>query len=146
MGESHNLPSPPAEKSKASPSSRKSSSSSKSVKPVHRVSKQASSSTAVTHYHEQVAHTTGMGGRHKRVRKACERCRMKKTKAAFVQCDGEFPCKRCKDDGRVCTASVRKKMEYKQLPRGYAEVLEKTQFALIATVHKLYSMVRNSQP
>lgn len=27
----------------------------------------------------------------------------------------------------------------------YAEVLENTQFALIATVHKLYSMVRNSQ-
>ncbi|ROW10277.1 hypothetical protein VMCG_02139 [Cytospora schulzeri] len=29
--------------------------------------------------------------------------------------------------------------------RGYAEVLENTQFALIATVHKLYSMVRNGQ-
>lgn len=65
---------------------------------------------------------------------------MKKTK-----CDGEFPCKRCKDDGLVCTAGVRKKMEYKQLPRGYAEVLENTQLALIATVHKLYSMVRNGQ-
>jgi len=36
-------------------------------------------------------------------------------------------------------------MEYKQLPRGYAEVLENTQFALIATVHKLYAMVRNQQ-
>ena len=46
----------------------------------------------------------------------------------------------------MCTAGVRKKVEYKQLPRGYAEVLENTQFALIATVHKLYSMVRNSQP
>ena len=34
------------------------------------------------------------------------------------QCDGEFPCKRCKDDGLVCTAGTRKKMEYKQLPRG----------------------------
>lgn len=51
--------------------------------------------------------------RHKRVWKACERCRMKKTK-----CDGEFPCKRCKDDGLVCTAGTRKKTEYKQLPRG----------------------------
>lgn len=65
---------------------------------------------------------------------------MKKTK-----CDGEFPCKRCKDDGLVCTAGVRKKVEFKQLPRGYAEVLENTQFALIATVHKLYSMVRNGE-
>jgi len=81
-----------------------------------------------------------MDGRQKRVWKACERCRMKKTK-----CDGEFPCKRCKDDGLVCTAGVRKKVEYKQLPRGYAEVLENTQFALIATVHKLYSMVRSGQ-
>lgn len=65
---------------------------------------------------------------------------MKKTK-----CDGEFPCKRCKDDGLVCTAGTRKKTEYKQIPRGYAEVLENTQYALIATVHKLYAMVRNGQ-
>lgn len=36
------------------------------------------------------------------------------------KCDGEFPCKRCKDDGLICTAGVRKKVEYKQLPRGYA--------------------------
>ncbi|KFY41268.1 hypothetical protein V494_03089 [Pseudogymnoascus sp. VKM F-4513 (FW-928)] len=75
-------------------------------------------------------------GRHKRVWKACERCRMKKTK-----CDGESPCKRCRDDGLVCTAGHRKKAEFKQLPRGYAEVLENTQYALIATVHKLYAMV-----
>lgn len=34
------------------------------------------------------------------------------------QCDGEFPCKRCKDDGLVCTAGTRKKTEFKQLPRG----------------------------
>jgi hypothetical protein len=65
---------------------------------------------------------------------------MKKTK-----CDGEFPCKRCKDDGLVCTAGIRKKVEFKQLPRGYAEVLENTQFALIATVHKLYNMVRTGE-
>ncbi|KAH7037313.1 uncharacterized protein B0I36DRAFT_64355 [Microdochium trichocladiopsis] len=62
-----------------------------------------------------------------------------------VKCDGEFPCKRCKDDGLVCTAGTRKKTEYKQLPKGYAEVLEHTQFALIATVHKLYAMVREGQ-
>ncbi|KFY52972.1 hypothetical protein V496_08019, partial [Pseudogymnoascus sp. VKM F-4515 (FW-2607)] len=61
---------------------------------------------------------------------------MKKTK-----CDGESPCKRCRDDGLVCTAGHRKKAEFKQLPRGYAEVLENTQYALIATVHKLYAMV-----
>jgi hypothetical protein len=65
---------------------------------------------------------------------------MKKTK-----CDGEFPCKRCKDDGLICTAGIRKKTEYKQLPKGYAEVLEHTQFALVQTVHKLYQMVREGQ-
>ncbi|OBT71169.1 hypothetical protein VF21_10084 [Pseudogymnoascus sp. 05NY08] len=79
--------------------------------------------------------------RHKRVWKACERCRMKKTK-----CDGELPCKRCKDDGLVCTAGSRKKAEFKQLQRGYAEVLANTQYALIATVHKLYAMVLASEP
>lgn len=65
---------------------------------------------------------------------------MKKTK-----CDGESPCKRCKDDGLVCTAGSRKKTEFKQLPRGYAEVLENTQYALIATVQKLYTMVRQGE-
>jgi hypothetical protein len=45
----------------------------------------------------------------------------------------------------ICTAGTRKKTEYKQLPPGYAEVLENTQFVLIATVQKLYSMVRNGE-
>lgn len=138
---SHNLPSPPAEDAKSNLSRKSTSSSnSKSVKPQHRTSKRASSNAAAVHHHDHITQGAGMDGRHKRVWKACERCRMKKTK-----CDGEFPCKRCKDDGLVCTAGIRKKVEYKQLPRGYAEVLENTQFALIATVHKLYSMVRNSQ-
>jgi hypothetical protein len=66
---------------------------------------------------------------------------MKKTK-----CDGEVPCKRCKDDGLVCTSSTRKKTEYKQIPKGYAEVLENTQVALVATIHKLYAMVQSGQP
>ncbi|KAK4225104.1 hypothetical protein QBC38DRAFT_272304 [Podospora fimiseda] len=121
----------------------------KAVKPVHRAPPKRTSS----HFHAQqppspISHESPSqnGEPHnnrssKRVWKACERCRMKKTK-----CDGEFPCKRCRDDGLVCTAGLRKKTEYKQLPRGYAEVLENTQFALIATVHKLYNMVRNNQP
>ena len=36
----------------------------------------------------------------------------------IYKCDGESPCKRCKDDGLVCTAGSRKKTEFKQLPRG----------------------------
>lgn len=137
------LPTPPREDG-AKPY-KKSSTSSKVVKSAQRnphkrpsaTSSHSSSSLSTPH------HADGQlgDGRHKRVWKACERCRMKKTK-----CDGEFPCKRCKDDGLVCTAGTRKKTEYKQLPKGYAEVLENTQFALIATVHKLYGMLRASQP
>ncbi|KAK3363459.1 hypothetical protein B0T25DRAFT_42361 [Lasiosphaeria hispida] len=138
------LPTPPNEDHLSKPHGpKRQHSNSKAVKAVHRTSKRAS-----THGHpgspaQESPHShsgAGADGRHKRVWKACERCRMKKTK-----CDGEFPCKRCKDDGLVCTAGTRKKIEYKQLPRGYAEVLENTQFALIATVHKLYAMVRSGQ-
>ncbi|KAI1337181.1 hypothetical protein F5Y15DRAFT_163540 [Xylariaceae sp. FL0016] len=139
------IPTPPVEDNlKVSTNSRRmTASSTKSVKPVHRGMKR--SATHLAHSpvqdHSPLSIHAGLDNRHKRVWKACERCRMKKTK-----CDGEFPCKRCKDDGLVCTAGTRKKTEYKQLPRGYAEVLENTQFALIATVHKLYAMVRNGQP
>ncbi|KAM7211120.1 hypothetical protein V8F06_013495, partial [Rhypophila decipiens] len=118
-------------------------SNSKSVKAVCRGSKRSNTHArnplSPSSYKSHGSHSVS-GGQHKRVWKACERCRMKKTK-----CGGEFPCKRCKDDGLVCTASTRKKTEYKQLPKGYAELLENTQFALIKTIHKLYSMVRNQQ-
>ncbi|KAK3943134.1 hypothetical protein QBC46DRAFT_48419 [Diplogelasinospora grovesii] len=135
------LPSPPNDDPVKSNSSKKQPASSKSAKTGHRVSKRPSSNGyPQSPPHEAHPHSAVDGRHNKRVWKACERCRMKKTK-----CDGEFPCKRCKDDGLVCTAGSRKKTEYKQLPRGYAEVLENTQFALIATVHKLYSMVRNQQ-
>jgi hypothetical protein len=88
----------------------------KHIKSVHRNSKRASAvhvSHSPVHDHAPLSPHSSAADRHKRVWKACERCRMKKTK-----CDGEFPCKRCKDDGLVCTAGTRKKTEYKQLPRG----------------------------
>ncbi|KAI1875954.1 uncharacterized protein JN550_001450 [Neoarthrinium moseri] len=136
------LPTPPVEESiRASSGPKRSTSSTKAVKPVHRNSKRASQSAhSPVHDHAPLSPHGANMDRNKRVWKACERCRQKKTK-----CDGEFPCKRCKDDGLVCTAGTRKKTEYKQLPRGYAEVLENTQLALIATVHKLYAMVRTGQ-
>ncbi|KAM3084439.1 Fluconazole resistance protein 1 [Clarireedia jacksonii] len=108
---------------------------SKASKQVHRSLKRASTSP------DSSSSTLQVDGRHKRVWKACERCRMKKTK-----CDGESPCKRCRDDAVICTAGSRKKTEFKTLPRGYAEVLENTQYALISAVHKLYLMVRNNEP
>lgn len=75
----HTLPSPPAEEKPTMLSRKGTGSSTKSVKPAHRTSKRAGSGAAAVHHHEQVTHT-GMDGRHKRVWKACERCRMKKTK------------------------------------------------------------------
>ncbi|KAH7248464.1 hypothetical protein B0J15DRAFT_401115 [Fusarium solani] len=123
----YSVPDTPADDHKSTFSRYSTASSIKSDKPPRRASKRTSSSAATNHHYNHVTHSAGMGGRHKR-------------------CDGNFPCKRCKDDGLVCTASVRKKREYKQLPRGYAEVLENTQLILVATIYKLYSMVRNNEP
>ncbi|EJT81001.1 hypothetical protein GGTG_00991 [Gaeumannomyces tritici R3-111a-1] len=144
------LPTPPREDVTKAYSVRKTAAVSKSAKAAQRSSKRGSirvhlpvPSSHVSSLDPQSAAATSQSSadaRHKRVWKACERCRMKKTK-----CDGEFPCKRCKDDGLVCTAGLRRKAEYKNIPRGYAEVLENTQFALVATIHKLYAMVRESR-
>ncbi|KAF6513230.1 hypothetical protein HZS61_007488 [Fusarium oxysporum f. sp. conglutinans] len=110
---SYSLPSPPADQ-RASLLRKNSSSSAKPVEPVHCRLKGVSSSAAMMHHHYHRPHSPGMDGPRKRVRKACERCRMKKTK-----CDGEFPCMRCKNDNLICTAAARKKTGYKELPGGY---------------------------
>lgn len=83
---SHNLPSPPAEEAKAALSRKSTSSSTKSTKLAHRISKRAGSTgnAAHAHHHEQVTQGAGMDSRHKRVWKACERCRMKKTKVRLA--------------------------------------------------------------
>ena len=70
---SHSLPSPPAEENKVKET--------KSVKPSQRESKRASNAAAA-HHHEHLTNGNGMDSRHKRVWKACERCRMKKTKVS----------------------------------------------------------------
>lgn len=80
-------------------------------------------------------------GRRQRTRKACERCRMKKTK-----CNEEFPCSRCADGNYICTAGLRKIPQYRELPPGYIEALEQSQLTPVRTIHKLYFMVRHSQP
>lgn len=63
-----------------------------------------------------------------------------------LQCIGEFPCKKCKDEGRICSIWARKRCKNRQLTEEYAEVLDNTQHALVAMVLKLYSMVRERQP
>ncbi|TVY37353.1 Fluconazole resistance protein 1 [Lachnellula cervina] len=113
-------------------------SSSKNAKPVTRDSNSKRGGlTLLTGQHGAAAVDKRL---HRRVRKACERCRIKKTK-----CDGDLPCKRCKLDGLVCIAGRRKKGEHKEFPPKYAEVLEDTQHILISTIHKLYARVRNGE-
>ena len=49
------------------------------VRPSHRASKRASNAAAADH-HEHLTNGNGIDTRHKRVWKACERCRMRKAK------------------------------------------------------------------
>ncbi|RYC78446.1 hypothetical protein BFJ63_vAg18679 [Fusarium oxysporum f. sp. narcissi] len=138
---SGSLPDAPAEEPKLPFSRNNTSSSIKPIQPVRHNSKRACSSAATIHQHRHHAtQTTGLNGRNKRVRKACEQCRMRKSK-----CDTGFPCRQCKDHGLSCTGGVPKKSKYKQLPKGYAEVLENTQSVLVMTIRKLYFKVRNNQ-
>ncbi|KAB5531156.1 hypothetical protein GE09DRAFT_1177266 [Coniochaeta sp. 2T2.1] len=137
------LPTPLNEKHPKLHSTKKTTGSSKPVKTVHQAPERASNPHVHTPSPTEDGHShhSMVDGRSYTQFLCCRRtCHLH-----AKQCDGELPCKRCKDDGLVCTTGTRKKTEYKQLPQGYVEVLENTQFALIATVHKLDSMVRNQQ-
>lgn len=54
----------------------------------------------------------------KRVGKACDRCRLKKSK-----CDGSHPCTRCKADNAICVFGERKKSHDKIYPKGFVSRL-----------------------
>ncbi|KAJ5920755.1 hypothetical protein N7466_009081 [Penicillium verhagenii] len=69
----------------------------------------------------------------KRVCKACDRCRSKKTK-----CDGLNPCSRCRADNTVCCFGHRKKSHEKVYPKGYADMLEQQQIWLVHGLQELY--------
>ncbi|SGZ57491.1 CIC11C00000004996 [Sungouiella intermedia] len=61
----------------------------------------------------------------KRVGKACDLCRIKKTK-----CDGKKPCSRCIADNKLCAFTEKKKQKEKSHPSGYIELLE-TRLSLV---------------
>lgn len=69
----------------------------------------------------------------KRVCKACDRCRLKKSK-----CDGSSPCSRCKADNAICVFGERKKTHDKVYPKGYVEMLEQQQSQLVSGLRELY--------
>ncbi|KAK7208604.1 hypothetical protein BZA70DRAFT_56746 [Myxozyma melibiosi] len=58
-------------------------------------------------------------GTRKRVGKACDSCRIKKSK-----CDGRKPCSRCTADDKICTFTERKKSKEKLYSSRYVELLE----------------------
>ncbi|KAF2704192.1 hypothetical protein K504DRAFT_390800 [Pleomassaria siparia CBS 279.74] len=76
----------------------------------------------------------------KRVCKACDRCRLKKSK-----CDGASPCSRCKADNAICVFGERKKAQDKVYPKGYVEMLEQQQAQLVAGLRELYSRLQGGQ-
>ncbi|KAF2263527.1 hypothetical protein CC78DRAFT_465529 [Lojkania enalia] len=92
-------------------------------------------------------HSSPMDNSHdnirKRVCKACDRCRLKKSKACW--CDGASPCSRCKTDNAICVFGERKKSQDKVYPKGYVEMLEQQQAQLVAGLRELYSRLQNGQ-
>ncbi|KAJ9655842.1 Fluconazole resistance protein 1 [Neophaeococcomyces mojaviensis] len=77
------------------------------------------------------------GGIRKRVCKACDRCRLKKSK-----CDGSSPCSRCRADNAICVFGERKKSHDKVYPKGYVEMLEHQQLQLVAGLQELYRRLK----
>ncbi|KAF2144734.1 uncharacterized protein K452DRAFT_285054 [Aplosporella prunicola CBS 121167] len=76
----------------------------------------------------------------KRVCKACDRCRLKKSK-----CDGANPCSRCKADNTICVFGERKKSHDKVYPKGYVEMLEQQQGQLVAGIRELYRRLNTGE-
>lgn len=72
----------------------------------------------------------------KRVGKACDRCRLKKSK-----CDGANPCSRCKIDNAICVFGERKKSHDRVYPKGYVEMLEHQQSQIVAGLRQTYRIL-----
>ncbi|KAK9311344.1 hypothetical protein V1524DRAFT_473365 [Lipomyces starkeyi] len=78
-------------------------------------------------------HSHSDGNVRKRVCKACDRCRLKKSK-----CDGASPCSRCRADNAICVFGDRKKAHDKVYPKGYVEMLEQQQAWLVHGLQEIY--------
>ncbi|KAJ5520267.1 hypothetical protein N7463_000720 [Penicillium fimorum] len=76
----------------------------------------------------------------KRVPKACDQCRLRKTK-----CDGVHPCSRCQIYNAICVFGDRKKAQEKIYPKGYVELLEQQQGYLILGLREFYRRTLNGE-
>ncbi|KAL9131894.1 MAG: hypothetical protein Q9217_000254 [Psora testacea] len=99
------------------------------------------------------------GDGRKRVCKACDRCRIKKSKvtpASATQksstnyptskCDGKKPCGRCRNDDAICVFGGRKRKHDRVHPKGYVEILERQQRQLVRGIRALYDRQLSAQP
>jgi hypothetical protein len=80
-------------------------------------------------------------GKKKRVGKACDSCRNKKTK-----CDGRKPCSKCSQDNKICVYSEKKKLQEKTYSSSYVELLECRIQILQDSLYKIISKIGNSEP
>lgn len=71
----------------------------------------------------------------KRVGKACDNCRLRKTK-----CNGKKPCDKCLLDNKLCTFSERRREKEKHYPPGYLDLLETRCNLLSKSIVKLVDL------
>ncbi|PKY09070.1 hypothetical protein P168DRAFT_315106 [Aspergillus campestris IBT 28561] len=76
----------------------------------------------------------------KHVLKACDRCRVKKTK-----CDGKQPCNRCSAYNHPCLFRERKATQTKVYSRGFVEMLESHHSLVVKALQKLYKLCLNQE-
>lgn len=80
-------------------------------------------------------------GKKKRVGKACDSCRNKKTK-----CDGRKPCSKCSQDNKICVYSEKKKLQEKTYSSSYVELLECRIQILQDSLYKVISKIGKGEP
>ncbi|CCH47038.1 Thiamine repressible regulatory protein [Wickerhamomyces ciferrii] len=88
--------------------------------------------------HDSVDESESTNMKKRRVGKACDCCRMKKTK-----CDGVKPCSRCKIHNHLCSYTERRSSFHKEYQEGYVELLEARLSLLTRCLHKFHQMVDN---
>ncbi|KAJ5126759.1 hypothetical protein N7448_007538 [Penicillium atrosanguineum] len=76
----------------------------------------------------------------KHVLKACDRCRVKKTK-----CDGKQPCNRCSVYNHPCLFRERKATQTKVYSRGFVEMLESHHSLVVKALQKVYGLCVNKE-